>query len=227
MTVERNAAWRFYLLAFALALVAGSLALVFLTLLDHRLSAPGVQAFDTLWQCRVHSLSRDHLDAPMLALTDLGAIKFFASALACVLLYLLWLGRRHAAALLAWAVAVAFILNELLKLHFHRPRPAVPWALGDEHTFSLPSGHSLFSVVLYGTLTYLALRETTTPARRVAILLPAILLPLGIGLSRIYLGEHFPTDVLAGFLTGALWLTAIVVTDRQWHKRKRASASEA
>ena len=108
------------------------------------------------------------------------------------------------------------MLNESLKLHFHRARPRVPWSIGDEHTFSFPSGHSLFAVVLYGTLAYLALGRGRSIAWRLGCVALATLMPLSIGVSRIYLGMHYPTDVLAGWLAGVLWLSAVGVIDRAW-----------
>ena len=210
---------RFFLAATLIGASDAALTLLLLTLLDHRLDRPPVRQFDLLAQARVHALTAPRLTPVMLALTSIGAIKIFATALALVLVYLVVRARRHEAALLGGAPAGAFALNETLKLHFHRLRPLVPWSLGDEHTFSFPSGHSLFSVVLYGTLAYIALRRPSSPRRRIGVLAPAILLPLGIGLSRIYLGMHFPTDVLAGWLTGALWLAAIIMIDHAWRAR--------
>ena len=117
--------------------------------------------------------------------------------------------------MLAFAVVGAFLLNESLKLHFHRARPQVPWAIGDEHTYSFPSGHALFAAALYGTLCYVALaRRGTTRLRQVLVLVPACVLVAGIGLSRIYLGMHWPTDVLAGWFTGSLWLVTVMAIDR-------------
>ena len=130
-----------------------------------------------------------------------------------MLLGLLAKGYRHSPAVLACAVTGALILNESFKLLFHRPRPIFPWSIGDEHTFSFPSGHSLFSVTLYGTLCWLALRHGTRWWQVVPV---AVALPLAIGTSRIYLGEHYPTDVLAGWLCGALWTATVILIDRRW-----------
>ncbi len=91
------------------------------------------------------------------------------------------------------------------------------WSIGDEHTFSFPSGHSLFAVVFYGTLAYCALHRRTSLRRQFGILAPAMVMPFCIGTSRIYLGMHYPTDVAAGWLTGALWLAAVVTIDLAWH----------
>ena len=89
-----------------------------------------------------------------------------------------------------------------LKALFHRPRPSEVFAgLG----YSFPSGHSFFAVTLYGMMAYWLTRAT--PARR-WVWVPAVLLILAIGFSRIYLGVHYASDVLAGFCVGLPWLWA-------------------
>ena len=180
---------------------------------------PQLAGTDAALMATVHHWYSPGLTAVMLALTEIGAVATFASAVGVVVVLLLYRGHSHPAAILGGALLGAFALNESLKLHFHRARPVVPWSIGYEPTFSFPSGHSLFACALYGTLAYLALRPPTSAARKTAILLPAILLPLGIGLSRIYLGMHFPTDVLAGYTAGGAWLAAVITADRIWQTR--------
>lgn len=193
-------------------IVVGSVAssLLALTALHANLDLPLIRRFDREAQMFVHGWTSPAVTRMMLALTWLGAIKIFAVALASFIL-LLWMQRRiREGALLAFSLIGAFLLNEGLKLHFHRARPAVAWAIGDEHTFSFPSGHSLFAVVLYGTLCWLSSRKA---GRTVPVV---VLLALGVGLSRIYLGMHWPTDVLAGWFAGIMWLLAVVALDSLW-----------
>ena len=198
--------------------ISTGLTLLVLTFVDHRLEHPMVRHFDETVQAFVHSWTNPLLTRFMLALTTIGAIAIFCTALGAVMFFLAARRRLHSAFVLAGSILGALALNETLKQHFHRMRPRVPWSIGDEHTFSFPSGHSIFSVVLYGTLAYLALRRAETPRRRFEIIAPAVLLPLGIGLSRIYLGMHFPTDVLAGYFTGASWLAAVIYMDHHWRR---------
>jgi len=176
-------------------------------------------------QYGVHGWTSHWLRGVMLAFTWVGAVKMVVPAVVVVLGWLLGSGRRHTASVLGVAVGGAVVLNELLKLHFRRPRPAVPWALGDEHTFSYPSGHALFAVTLYGVLVYLALRRGASTRRTVSVLLPAAVMVAGIGLSRIYLGEHFPSDVLAGYMTGLVWVAGVVGMDRAWRAQAHSPAA--
>ena len=218
---------RFLIIALLLTLLSALACFGALTLLDHRLDTPALYHFDSSIQTRVHAWTNPWFTRSMLVLTWIGSIKIFATSLVLVLIFLLLRRRQHSALLLGLTMVGAFALNEILKLHFHRTRPRVSWSIGDEHTFSFPSGHSLFSSVLYGTLSYLALRHATNLTRRISVIVPAILLVLGIGTSRIYLGMHFPSDVLAGYLTGMIWFGAIVAIDQVWCRTRDASTTAA
>ena len=204
---------RFLLICLLCALVAVGASVSSLTWLDQHLDVPAIHYFDLSLQAHVHADTAPRLLPAMLAFTWLGSIRIFFSSLVAVLIVMALRKRWHAAIVLTVSMLGALVLNETLKQHFHRARPQMPWSIGDEHTFSFPSGHSLFSVVLYGTLAYLALPHAASLKRRFAILIPAVLLPLCIGISRIALGMHYPTDVLAGFLVGAFWLTAVIAAN--------------
>jgi undecaprenyl-diphosphatase len=95
---------------------------------------------------------------------------------------------------------------QLIKHLVARPRPGADIAYYLETSSSFPSGNSAIAVVLYGFLAYAAAREVPTRTRRAAIALAGLLMALALGLSRVYRGVHFLTDVLAGYLVGLLWL---------------------
>lgn len=213
--------WTLLLALCAVLLVGVLLAFGLLTILHAEL--PRMAAFDGAMIAGVRGCASPVLSAVMVGLAKLGAIAYFGSGLCVVLLLLVYRGRWHESTLLSGAVLGAFALNESLKLHFHRARPLVPWALEQERTFSFPSGHALFATVFYGTLAYVALLAPTTAGRKVSVLLPAILLPLAIGLCRIYLGVHFPSDVLAGYIAGGTWLAAVIAADRVWRTKREVA----
>lgn len=111
---------------------------------------------------------------------------------------------------LASSVALTQGVVALVKLLVSRPRPPAADALSIASGFSFPSGHAATSAALYVTLAFLAARACRGPARAV-IVLAGTLLVLAVGASRVYLGVHYPTDVVAGWLTGgavalASWL---------------------
>lgn len=108
------------------------------------------------------------------------------------------------------AAAATIGLNAIIKLIFQRDRPETGYV--EEmliHSYSFPSGHSAGSMVVYGLLAYLALHSLPTPWGIVTAILLGILI-LSIGISRIYLGAHFATDVLGGWLIGAIGLVVII-----------------
>ena len=116
---------------------------------------------------------------------------------------LLVLRHWREAAALGLAIALTQGLVALLKALVSRPRPAENEFVAGASGFSFPSAHSATSMALYATLTVLATRACGGPAR-VAAALVGVLLVVGVGLSRIYLGAHYPSDVLAGWIIGAL-----------------------
>ncbi len=203
---------RFCLIATAMVLSGATTCLLMLTVFDSLLQTGAMLGFDTRTQALVHSWTNPSVTAVALALTWLGAIKIFAVGLGLFVGFIFVQGRRYVAVVLGLAITGAFLLNEGLKVHFHRARPSVRWSIGDEHTYSYPSGHSLFAVVLYGTLLWLAMREGHSAWNAIV----ALTLAIGIGISRIYLGMHWPTDVLAGWLAGGIWLATVIGIDRAW-----------
>jgi membrane-associated phospholipid phosphatase len=103
------------------------------------------------------------------------------------------------------------VLANGMKLGFRRERPFSPDPLATESTFSFPSGHALVSLAVYGSIALLLARRISSPPWRVLVLGGAGLLVLAIGFSRLYLGVHFLSDVLAGFAAGTAWLALLYV----------------
>ena len=123
--------------------------------------------------------------------------------------WLAWHGRRADALLVAAGSAVGLALAPLLKLVVTRPRPPVADHLVVVNSWSFPSGHTLGSTAVLGLLTVLAVRER--PGRRTLLAAFGAFLVLVIGVSRVYLGVHWPTDVLAGWVLGAVVVTVCLV----------------
>lgn len=144
----------------------------------------------------------------MLWITSLGNWKFvIASAL--IVSTLCWLNRKRNLIIpFLLALAGTEISVELLKVIVHRARPIGGAFL--EHSASFPSGHSAIAVALYGFIASLLWKRTKNRFGKSAILVTTLLIILLIGLSRIYLGVHFPTDVLGGYLVGTAWLLAAI-----------------
>jgi membrane-associated phospholipid phosphatase len=143
--------------------------------------------------------------------TRLGNVPVLA---AVTLVAAIVLARKRLTSELELLLLAAFgaqILTFGLKLGFERERPFFPDPLATESTYSFPSGHASVSLAVYGTIGYIAARHATTRARQIGILLAAAGLILLIGFSRLYLGVHYLSDVIAGFSLGLAWVALCVV----------------
>jgi membrane-associated phospholipid phosphatase len=133
-------------------------------------------------------------------------------AVTLVAVVVLWRRRRKTDALfVALAFLGAQVLSNGMKLGFRRERPFFPDPLATESTFSFPSGHALVSLAVYGSIALLLARRISSGPLRLLLLGGTALLVLAIGFSRLYLGVHFLSDVLAGFAAGAAWLALLYV----------------
>jgi len=158
------------------------------------------------------------------ALGGAGWLTFFTAVVAGYL----WLDRKYRmTGFLLAATIGGLLVSGAMKFFFSRPRPDVVPHLSHVATSSFPSGHSLLSAVVYLTLG--ALVSAVTPHRRLKIyvLLVAVLLSVTVGVSRVYLGVHYPTDVLAGWMVGLTWaLLCLLVARRLQRKGEIESSGE-
>jgi undecaprenyl-diphosphatase len=138
-------------------------------------------------------------------ITGLGGHAILTIVTLSTIVYLLMIRKRHAAILVFAAIGGGMLLSTVLKMGFERPRPDLVPHETRVYTASFPSGHAMLSAVAY--LTIGALLARVQPYRRLKafFLGLAILLTVLIGASRVYLGVHWPTDVLAGWCVGAAW----------------------
>lgn len=143
-------------------------------------------------------------------ISALGGVTVMTMLTLAVAGWLLVIRRRGVALRLVAAIGSGALLNTLLKFAFDRSRPDVVPHLVDIHSLSFPSGHAAMSAIVYPTLAVLVARQQRGPARLYPIALAAVLMAL-IGFSRLYLGVHWPSDVLGGWTAGlgwaALWWT--------------------
>ena len=150
--------------------------------------------------------------------TALGGVAFLTLLAIATIGYLVMLRKHHAAIAMAIAMGGGTLLSTVLKLYFDRDRPDLVPHGSIVYTASFPSGHSMMAAVTYLTLGAL-LARVHAPLRIKAFLLgSAILLTLLVGVSRVYLGVHWPSDVAAGWAVGAAWATmsSLAVRALQW-----------
>jgi membrane-associated phospholipid phosphatase len=155
----------------------------------------------------------------MLGITRLGNPEVVVVVVMLALSWCLWQRQWRSGATLLFACLGTLMLNQGMKLVFARPRPLLWPRLIPEVSYGFPSGHALGSLVLYGFLAYLLARRYPRKAR--SVYGAAVMLIAAIGLSRLYLGVHYPTDILAGYAVGWLWLSICIVTLKT-HRDKSA-----
>jgi membrane-associated phospholipid phosphatase len=151
----------------------------------------------------------------MLVITFIGdPLVLFIS---CLILgtWLLRLKQKSEATTLAIAAIGAIGLNILLKHLFSRARPALWDRIVDVGQYSFPSGHAMVSMVIYGFIGYILANRYRRQQWWIVSL--TTLLVIAIGFSRLYLGVHWPTDIIAGYAAGLVWLIACIYSSKIWH----------
>jgi undecaprenyl-diphosphatase len=153
--------------------------------------------------------------------TALGGAGVVWLVTAVVCLYLLLARRWSLIWLILIVVAGSLLFNQLLKAGFNRPRPdLVPHGMV-VYQASFPSGHAMLSASVYLTLGVLLAKLQQTRAQAILIMGTAILVTILVGISRVYLAVHWPSDVLAGWVAGSIWALACWLAARQIRRHQR------
>lgn len=164
---------------------------------------------DILLRDAAHAWASPSVTAFMAAITHLGSAAVIAPLAVATWAIFATSRRRRAAWQLAWTMAGSVVLENGLKLAFHRMRPEPFFGLAAPETYSFPSGHMLFSACFYGAVAAILAAGAGGRFSRIAIWTMATGLVAVIGSSRIYLGMHYPSDVLGGLLAATFWLAAV------------------
>lgn len=180
-------------------------------------------SFDKSILLSIHSLANPYLDRVMLTITRLGNPSMMVIVLVVSLTVLWWRRYYQKAIIMAISALGAFILNTGLKLFFSKIRPELWTRLIKETSFSFPSGHALGSMVVYGFIAYLL--ATYYPKSAWLIYTLVTILIAAIGFSRLYLGVHWPTDIIAGYGVGFLWLMSCITMLRLREIKRRSRIS--
>ncbi len=196
----------------------------FLGLIEDFITSAPIVAADVRLNNLLLLFRSDYYVRIFLAITTLGRAEIIISVTAIISL-LFWLWRQKSYILPLWLSLIgSSLLSFLSKLAFERPRP--PLAVYTETSFSFPSGHATAAVAFYGFLIYFLLRHTRRLLNKTFILLIGLALILALGFSRLYLGVHYLSDVLAGYLLGALWLIlGISFSEWQLDRNQKSAAT--
>lgn len=208
-------------ISFALiaSLLLSVLALIFFHWLADEVFAGDTRAFDDNIREAIHAHATPTLTLAMRGMTHLGDPPTLI--IFCVLGFVAFWRRgwRRGSAWLALTMAGAVVLDVTLKLAYQRPRP-VPFFGVAPTSYSFPSGHALGSFCFYATLAGLIAHRSRRHLVRAGVGILAAILIAAIGFSRLYLGVHYPTDVIAGYAAAAIWVGTLVSLDR-FRRRRR------
>ena len=166
------------------------------------------------------------LEGAVRDVTALGSSAVLVLITTATIVYLLLIRRPSTALFMFAAVAGGQVLSSLLKLEVDRPRPDLVSHLVNETSLSFPSGHAMLSAVTYLTLGSLAARFLPDRTTKVFVLGLAVLTTVLVGTSRVYLGVHWPSDVLAGWCAGFAWAMLCWLAARLLQRRKMVADSD-
>lgn len=172
----------------------------------------------------MHERTTPALTIAALLITDMHTYDRISVMTLIVALFLIWQRRWYELLIAVLAVPGGILLNVLLKQLFQRARPVFDDPLFILDTYSFPSGHALNSTVFYGMLAALIFWNVINWRWRLAVLVVAGLMITLVAFTRVYLGAHYLSDVLAGILEGLAWLAlCLIVVDILWRYRQRRS----
>jgi len=184
------------------------------------------RAFDTAVLLWIHQTFPGWLDGTMRIITALGYYWVVLPLLVAAVFIFYRRGWRLSAILLLVSTGGSFVLTTVLKSVFQRARPELFDSGYQASFYSFPSGHATVAVGFYGMLTLILAYRLRGKARW-AVAVSGILVVLLIGFSRLYLGVHYPTDVLAGYLAALLWLVCVGGVYALWLSIRGLRAAES
>jgi membrane-associated phospholipid phosphatase len=182
---------------------------LFGTLASGIVNKAGIIQFDQNFELAIHSWATPTVTSIMIFFSLLGYQTLWVIGVAGAIFFAV---RRHWHYFVFWLITWlgGELLNSALKLIFMRPRPVFSDPLALAANSSFPSGHAMGSTIIYGLLAYFLLKHISRAVGRIAVIVVTIVLVLLIGLSRIYLGVHYFSDVVGGFTFGIVWLSLCI-----------------
>jgi len=176
--------------------------------------------FDEHVRAVIHAHSSPVLTRIMRLFSLLGSPLSMTALILVSFLLFRRLGWNRGAILLAVCMGGGVLLDEVLKLSFRRVRPVPYFHVVAPTSYSFPSGHALLSFCFLSVVASLISARLRNVLAKAAVLTGAAALVSLIGFSRIYLGVHYPTDVIAGYIAAFIWVTAVTAADRFYHGRR-------
>jgi len=225
IATARKRLLEFISLSLLLGLAAAIGSLVFFGWLADEVLEGETRHFDDVTRAAVHTFASPALTTAMRGISFLGSTLFLT---AVTILVVVWFALRkwgREAKLFAITMIGASLLNTTLKVAFKRPRPVPFFNLTPPETYSFPSGHSLASCCFFAGLAAILSGRIKSRRARTIFWIAASIMFLLIGLSRIYLGVHYTTDVIAGFAAALIWILVVRFVELQLARRRRRKTS--
>ena len=147
----------------------------------------------------------------MIFITSLADVRVISGILFVLIIISVFMRKKKYLIPLVLTLLTNYVFVEIVKTLFSRQRPLLENALIVENSFSYPSGHALIAITFYGLLIIYLQKTLKTTYKKVIVVLLGVILILAVGLSRIYLGVHWPSDVLASYLIGICWLCLVML----------------
>ena len=220
-TANEKRWYQFISLSLLLGLAAAIGTLIFFGWLADEALEGDARDFDEATRAAVHQLASPVLTAIMRGLSSAGST--IALSIGTIIVVVLFAKRKwgREAKLFALTMIGAGLLNITLKLAFKRERPVPFFDLSPPETYSFPSGHSLTSAVFFGALAAMLSARIKSKRARLIMWIVATTMFVSIGFSRIYLGVHHTTDVIAGFAAALIWILVVRFVEMELARRKR------
>ncbi len=193
-------------LGFLLLLIC---SLAFANLAEDVVTNERIVQFDSAIVNAIH-INSDPTLVQLMTLISLAGAQIPVIATIILILYFLWRRNWYELLLFVLVVGGAQIADTLFKLLFHRLRPTFPDPFSSAVGYSFPSGHAMGAMTFYGLIAYLLISNNKTVIGRVLIAAIFALIIGLVGFSRIYLGVHYPSDVLGGYIAGLAWLALTI-----------------
>jgi len=204
------------------ALLTAVTALFVFGWLSEEVLEGATQHFDAFVRNAIHQVSTPGLTLLMHAFSVLGSVAVITVLSLSAVCAFVCLHRSRTAALLAITMLGVGVLDITLKHAFHRDRPVAFFGMSPS-SYSFPSGHALGSLCFYGVLAAILSARVRGRGVRLCIWSAAVVLIAMIGLSRVYLGVHYPSDVIAGYCAAAVWGGTIVFVEQTLELREQLS----
>jgi undecaprenyl-diphosphatase len=200
--------------ALIIGLVTAVLALLVFSWLGREIVTGVTPAMDERLRAAVHGHASPGLTRFMIVVSRFGGPSWLVPVGITLGLAFLLHGWRRGAFLIGITLSGAGLLNTMLKQSFARPRPEAFFEYPLPVSLSFPSGHAIFAASVFGGLAVLLSDRINNKPLQVLVWIAALTLILLVGVSRVYLGVHYPSDVLAGYAVAVFWVAGVAVGDR-------------